>query len=793
MTHQRLVQILLALCILGYTIFFATQLTLHYYSFGSRALDLGNYGQTIWNTSRGNWFHQTNQPGATSRLSLHVEPILLPVSLLYLIYPGPEILFIFQSLVVALGAIPVWALARRALKNDWLALLFAVVYLLLPPMQAATLLDFHAVTLAPTFLLAAFYYLETRRAGWFALFAALAVACKEEIALIVLLMGLYALVINRQTRLGIGAMALTVAWAFVAVFVIPRTFAGTENIHWSRYGHLGSDPLHIVLNLFMQPQLFVNQLIAVNALDYLKLLLAPTAFVALLNPPTLLLALPSLGINLFSSFTPMQRVNSLIYAAPLVPAVLISSIYGARNAQRWLPARLSPALINGALGLIIGGATLAYHLQFGYLPGGGQFRGWEEITEHARRSARVLAQIPPEAKLSAQDRLNPHASQRETLYIFDRLDDADHIVLDVTEDSWPLHPVALRDRVMQFLRQGFGVVDAYDGYLLLANNRPNLPTTLPAEFFDFARVENPADFRPQYPARVVFEDKVELLGFSLAPGAHEQALPVLTLYWRAIQPLNQNLTLWPFFIDRTGHVIETTAEHPLVATIWYPTSRWQPGEIIRTSTLPVDLAPQIGNEFTLAVGVANGQWDTPSRRLKISQTDGPRFEAQSWTRLGTFRRTGRAGYQLIAPAAPKPAQPQQAQFWDLINLQGVTLPTAALRPGDALPFTLFWQTNAPLTVDLTAFAHLRDAGGNVVAQLDWGPQDELGYRPTTSWQPGQPVVDRQSLQLPPNLPPGNYQLVVGWYYAPTGQRLPVTAAASVPPDNVVAVGQITVR
>ncbi|RMF02657.1 MAG: DUF2079 domain-containing protein, partial [Chloroflexi bacterium] len=82
---SRLIRIFLALLIAGYAIFFSVQLLLHYYSFGSRALDLGNMGQAIWNTSRGNLFHQTNQPGATSRLSLHVEPILLPVSLLYLI------------------------------------------------------------------------------------------------------------------------------------------------------------------------------------------------------------------------------------------------------------------------------------------------------------------------------------------------------------------------------------------------------------------------------------------------------------------------------------------------------------------------------------------------------------------------------------------------------------------------------------------------------------------------------------------------------------------------------------
>ena len=221
-TNRRWIFVVLGCVVLAYTVFFSLQLLLHYYSFGSRALDLGNMSQAIWNTAHGRWFHQTNQPGAVNRLSLHVEPILIPISLLYWIYPGPEILFIFQSLVVALGAAPVFALARRVFHSDPLALLSALVYLLFPAIQGAALLDFHAVTLAPTFLLAAFYYLEANRPRGFALFAVLAAACKEEIALLVLMMGLYALVIRRQTRLGLLTILLSGLWAVKAVGVSRR-------------------------------------------------------------------------------------------------------------------------------------------------------------------------------------------------------------------------------------------------------------------------------------------------------------------------------------------------------------------------------------------------------------------------------------------------------------------------------------------------------------------------------------------------------------------------------------------
>ena len=160
-------------------------------------------------------------------------------------------------------------------------------------------------------------------------------------------------------------------------------------------------------------------------------------------------------------------------------------------------------------------------------------------------------------------------------------------------------------------------------------------------------------------------------------------------------------------------------------------------------------------------------------------------------------RVGRKDYQpLEAEALPLPQQPRQVQFWNVIELKGIQLPLTELKAGDTLPFTLHWQSLAPVTVDLTTFAHLLDAGGQVVAQLDWTPQDPLGYLPTSAWQPGRPVVDRQQLQLPETLAPGSYRLVVGWYYAPTSERLPITGSDSLDGNgdgDMIEVGSVVIK
>ena len=139
------------LAVLAYAIFFSHLTLTRYAAFEARALDLGNLHQTVWNTAQGHLFQMSNQPGTSgapgARLSLHVEPILLPIAALYWLYAGPETLLILQAMVVALGALPLFALAKLKLHSEWLALLFGVAFLLNPSIQGANWLEFHPVTL----------------------------------------------------------------------------------------------------------------------------------------------------------------------------------------------------------------------------------------------------------------------------------------------------------------------------------------------------------------------------------------------------------------------------------------------------------------------------------------------------------------------------------------------------------------------------------------------------------------------------------------------------------------------
>ncbi|MEZ4581665.1 MAG: hypothetical protein R3A10_08510 [Caldilineaceae bacterium] len=63
----------------------------------------------------------------------------------------------------------------------------------------------------------------------------------------------------------------------------------------------------------------------------------PVAFTTLTGLDLFLLALPSLGISLLAAFPPMRKWT-LIYAAPIVPFVIIGGIVGAARLGTWLGA-----------------------------------------------------------------------------------------------------------------------------------------------------------------------------------------------------------------------------------------------------------------------------------------------------------------------------------------------------------------------------------------------------------------------------------------------------------------------
>ncbi len=125
---------------------------------------------------------------------------------------------------------------------------------------------------------------------------------------------------------------------------------------------------------------------------------------------------------------------------------------------------------------------------------------------------------------------------------------------------------------------------------------------------------------------------------------------------------------------------------------------------------------------------------------------------------------------IVATLAPVAIDhPLEANFSDTIMLHGYNLNPDRMTAGSNLKLTLFWQAIQPIRQDLRVFVHVRDQAGRTITQLDYQPFD--GSYPTQQWQPGQLVLDSRQFQLPADITPGEYSLMIGFYDPLTMERL----------------------
>jgi hypothetical protein len=115
--------------------------------------------------------------------------------------------------------------------------------------------------------------------------------------------------------------------------------------------------------------------------------------------------------------------------------------------------------------------------------------------------------------------------------------------------------------------------------------------------------------------------------------------------------------------------------------------------------------------------------------------------------------------------APPFTTPISATMGSAIRLAGATV--GAPEDG-SLAVELAWQAVEQPPYPYTAFVHVLDESGALVAQSDALP---AGGHLTHHWLPGEYVADRHALALDPALSPGSYTVVAGLYDTLTLERL----------------------
>jgi hypothetical protein len=217
----------------------------------------------------------------------------------------------------------------------------------------------------------------------------------------------------------------------------------------------------------------------------------------------------------------------------------------------------------------------------------------------------------------------------------------------------------------------------------------------------------------------------------------------------------------------------------------FNTPWWQPGEIVvERFELPVpwltgDAREPVAGPLALRVGLREVSQGRELHLLAEGEPD----EAGDLVSLASVAVA-------LSPASPRLERDLGSALGNLrgeILLRGARIDgrrvlkeavggeSRLLRPGQDLRVVLEWQSLRPIEDNYKVFVQLLDAGLQVRAQGD-DKAPLAGSAPTLLWFPrwraGTRITDRYSLDVPPDLPPGTYPLVVGMYGFSTFQRLP---------------------
>ena len=601
---SRLSRIVLSAFILLSLMMLASSAVLRHEKFLTYIYDLGIMDQTLWNTAHGRplEFSISHGQPTVRALTGRLELIYLPLALLYRLRPDATTLLCAQSFFLALGALPIYLLAQDKLKSQFAALCFAGAYLMHPAVQGVNLSAFHSTSLAVPMLLFAFYFLERGNVRSFTLAALMALSCREDLAMPLFGLGVYAALAHKRKTAGWGVAFGSLAWFALIMFVIPKlTHAAPSPYARKMLGHLAEGPSGMLRTLVHDPMSLMGQLATFDNLFYLFALLAPFALFSLLRPAVLLTCAPTLLAHLSSGWSQMSDIQSH-YAAPLLPAVAASAILGAQRLQEWLTQR---ALTHNHLAacnvhLLATAIFFAFFFSRPVRPPS----VWSE--RHRRALDEAVRLIPLDASVRAAQHVGPHLSQRRLLFPYESSYDADYVIYDGYEYLlWRAEKPHDRETPDAELLSPFP--------LAMLNDRDFGLIRHDDEVFVFQRGADYEEGIRQWaitarPSR----NGTESVPYEVSTYRARQGVFIdLILYWEK-PPAHPTVTLiCANDKQRSADILSAGKQDACATQRWewqhaptfgvYPVEKWRPGEVVRDHVLIRLYTAQSGERYEIGI------------------------------------------------------------------------------------------------------------------------------------------------------------------------------------------------
>jgi uncharacterized membrane protein len=382
------------ICFVFFAAYFLLSLIRHLH-FGSYGFDLGIVDQIVWKYSQFKMPITTIQfYFFTSLLTDHVELIYILIAPFYWLYKSPITLLFLQAFLIAFSGLPVYYLARKKKITLSLSIALLIAYLCFYGIQNAIWFDVHSITFAAAFLPWFLYFLDSAhmKRAWLAFI--LAIICKEDVALLTLLISaVYFLTTGKKYALLLSAVSLLY---LVSIFAVYFPYFTQDGYRYDNAGGLLADgnPTY-----FFDTQ--EKREVYIYSLGWFS-------FLPLLSP---VLLLPALGdvARYFVLGNSIDGAQGLFmhYRASLALLMVWPFIETIRRFTK-----LNTVFVAIYLVCLVSFLQYRLHVPLTYLT-----KSWfwtePESVPHIRS---VLAQIPENASVVAQNNIVPHVAQRDEIF-----------------------------------------------------------------------------------------------------------------------------------------------------------------------------------------------------------------------------------------------------------------------------------------------------------------------------------------------------------------------------------------
>ena len=390
--------------ITAYTLYFSFTTVQIHRGLGTSAYDFGLYDQGIWLLSRG------RDPFVTlmgrNLFGDHTSFVLLLLVPFMWIFSSTSMLFVVQSVVIACGAIPIYAYARKQLESDALGCIFACTYLLYPAVSWTNVENFHPDSFLGVLIAVALWAALSRKWRWYAVAVVLALLVKEDVVLVVAPIGVW-VALRRDVRIGIATVVGAIGAALLCFLVVIRDLTGTafRNSWRIPFGGFGG----LLKTALTAPITLLRYLTSDGRLTYLMQMLLPTGGMFFIAPSVALVGFIVLLSNIVSTFYYQYQIQ-YHYSLIVAPILIFGNVYAI--------GRLGKAARRKAA-FVVGVASIVSALVLAPLPfARNQIQKFPPSSPAVTAAHELFSEIPSNAVISVFHPLTAQLARRERVYVF---------------------------------------------------------------------------------------------------------------------------------------------------------------------------------------------------------------------------------------------------------------------------------------------------------------------------------------------------------------------------------------